>query len=216
MPANWQAQWMVAACQLFCSSGDQMIARPSARAGRSPPPARKSAGTIAHRSAAPRHRRWRARSDRAPRWRQSWCQDQACFRASAVGVPCGAKDDTSSSHDQARGATARNQCAAAGPQPARLARPSCRPQPAGRAEAEYRAEVRAGGPCQAARRPARHGVSAARRPSDPGGVRPRFRPRLDGRGDGRRARRDAGALPGRGLATRRRGRRSSRRRRRRP
>ena len=91
------------------------------------------------------------------------------------------------------------------PQPVRslagLARPSRRPRPAGRAQAEHRAEVRTGGLCQAARRPARDHVPEARRPCDPGGVGPCLGPRLDGGGDGRRARGDAGALPGCGVAS---------------
>ncbi len=49
------------------------------------------------------------------------------------------------------------------------------------------AALRAGGHRQAARRPARHAVPAPGRACHPGGVRPRLRPRLDGRGHGRRA-----------------------------
>ena len=118
---------------------------------------------------------------------------------SSMGRRCSLqpKDDTSAGHDKARDADR-------GTEPMRRSRSArlrdwldhlAAPRPAGRAQAEYRAEVRTGGLCQAARRPARHDFSrspAAIAIPVVSGLD--FGPRLDGRGDGRRAVRDAGAL----------------------
>ena len=198
MPANWQAQWIVAACQLFCSSRDQMVAglelqRVEARHQRRNPAVPFGIGE-AHAAIDDRERMGIARD----------AGEEACAEIEhgwwrfGLGVPCTARVlnvHPMNKHDlqPETGPTARRQCAAAGPHLAGLARPSRGPRPAGGAQAERRPEVRDRGLCQAARRAARHGVPQARRPCDPGGVRARLRPRLDGRGDGRRAVRNAGA-----------------------
>ena len=190
---------MVAACQLFCSTRDQMVAglepepvEARDQRGNPPVPLRIGQPHVAiddgERVRIARHAGEKARAKIKHRFEHR----SSVFLAAPRMIHL----HPMTKHEVP---TARNQCAAAGPQPARLARPSRRPRPAGRAQAEYRPEVRAGGLCQAARRPARHGVSEARRPSDPGGVGARLRPRLDGRGDGCRAVRDAGRVPGRGV-----------------
>ena len=146
------------------------------------------------RSAARRPRP--ARSIGRTIWRCCRRFPRSCRRCSS-----GANNATSGHDDQARdaeGFRARQQCAATGPHIARLARSSGGARAPGGDQAERQSALRACGLCQAARRSARHGVPAAGRPSDAGGVRPRFRSRLDGRGDGRRAGRGAHALSGGG------------------
>ena len=90
-----------------------------------------------------------------------------------------------------------DQCAAPDHDLARLARSSGGARPAGGDPAERRAQVRARGDRQAARRHQGDVVPAAGRARDAGDLRARLRPAMDRRGDGRRAGRRARAVPGR-------------------